>query len=245
MPSFASFGLSRRGYKRSKSYTNECKLLKWVSGDGATATLASGRALIINTPVRHNSGSGQNADHTTSLVVPTKFGDKVLVCFQNSDANCPSSSVGYCGSAPGQAQPTAFRLSLSIGGLSDNNMGAVGCKFIEIADEIVRINRREYVNNEKDEGDGQTFQVPVGAGAGLIKELQFQIPVDPIWGSSLDEIIINRVTETGEVTRFSATDVSYASAASLGANVGRSWVGDEVGTEEVTDGMKRSKFFVR
>ena len=121
----------------------------------------------------------------------------------------------------------------------------LSCKFIKVAEDIVMLDRVEYVNNEKDEGNGQTFVVPIGPLEFPVKVLKIKIPEDHVYGAALDEIIINRLTETGEVTRFSATDVSYASAASLGANVGRSWVGDEVGTEEVTDGMKRSKFFVR
>ena len=224
------------GMINSKSKTQECKMLKWNAGDGATAELVTGRAIAINTPVKHNSQNIKVA--ATHLVVPTKLGDKVVVCFQNAAETCPSKSPGLCG-----GHDYAWRPSLSIPGIGQQQ-GTIGCKFIELAGDTVMINRREYVNNEKDDGNGQTFVIPT-ASAGLVKELKFMIPVDNIWGTSLDEIMINRLTSTGEVTRFSATYASFSTSSSLGANVGRSWLIDKEGTEVETDGIKRSKMFVR
>ena len=102
----------------------------------------------------------------------------------------------------------------------------LSCKFIKVAEDIVMLDRVEYVNNEKDEGNGQTFVVPIGPLEFPVKVLKIKIPEDHVYGAALDEIIINRLTETGEVTRFSATERSVSQSACDGVKVGRSWLAD-------------------
>ena len=65
----------------------------------------------------------------------------------------------------------------------------VSCKFLGIATDSIIMGRQEYVNNERDEGNGQVVKIPLDPAI-AIREIRIGMPFHLWSGSSLDEIII-------------------------------------------------------